>query len=228
MQPGERTLAFETYVDRELTQLMLQLIGLAEHHNLRDLKNYFAAVPEKRYLPSKYDVRARLYEGPNSGWDGIRVRLTREGKNDIRSQVINAQKSNDIASFNALKREDKFIPSSADIVTFDPDWIINGAIKYHLDHKISLAEHWQHRSGNLVGDSERWSHTTSENNLELVTKVFNERKSSSVGGGDDIARFQPRWVGLTFTSHLAESNRDKAKRIDGQPFQHAETGPDIQ
>ena len=228
MQPGEKTLAFETYVDRELTQLMLQLISLAEHHNLHDLENYFADVPEKRYLPSGYDVRGRLYEGPNSGWVGTRSRLTQEGKKDIRNQAITAQRDNNVAAFNALKREDKFIPASSDIVTFNPNWVIDGTIPYHLDHKTSLAEHWQRRSGNLVGDSDRWSHATSENNLELVMEAFNLRKSSSVGGGDDKARFQPRWVGLGFTSHLAESGRDKAKKIEGQPFQHAETGPAIQ
>lgn len=230
MMPGERTLSFETYVDRELTHLMLQLIDLANRHNLHNLTDYFAAVPEQRYLPIGYNVRNRLYLGPQSGWGATRSQVMRNGQNAIRQRIINAQRNNNEADFEEMKREDKYIYNRQEyqLATFNPDWVIDGTISYEVDHKISLAEHWQSHSGNTTNDQNRWNQATIGSNLEVVTDVYNNRKSSAIGDSNEFARYQPRWVSLTFTSHLAESNRNQAKTIEGQPFLHSDGGPPIQ
>jgi hypothetical protein len=219
---------FEQFVDQELTGMMKKLIELANKYDLHDLQSYFANVPEKRYLPSDYDVRGRLYEGPKSNWDKTRSDVTTSGKNAIHKNVVEYQKNKNFTKFNEMKSESKFIPENSDIVTFNPNSIYN-SIKYHVDHKVSLAEHWE-SGGYYKSDNERWDHATQTDNLELVTKEYNLEKSSKKANSDEKAKYQPRWVGLNFSSHLAQDDQKNppARTIEGKPFLHSENGPPIQ
>lgn len=227
MPDGNKS-TFEQFIDQELTGLMQKLIELANKYDLHDLQNYFANVPEKRYLPSGYDVRGRLYQGPNSNWSNTRSSLTASGKNAIYTNVVEYQKNKNFTEFNKMKSEGKFIPENSEINTFKPNSIFN-SIEYHVDHKVSLAEHWE-SGGYDKSDDERWSHAIQIGNLELVTKKYNLEKSSKKANSDEKAKYQPRWIGLNFSSHLAQNNQKNppARTIDGQSFLHSENGPSIQ
>jgi hypothetical protein len=120
-----KSLGFEKFVDQELTGLMQKLIELANKYDLHDLQSYFTKVPEKRYLPSNYDVRRRLYEGSNSGWSNTQKSTTRNDKNSIRTRVIKAQRDKDSEDFDKMKDQGKFIPEDSEIGTFKPDGILN-------------------------------------------------------------------------------------------------------
>ncbi len=226
--PDGNKSTFEQFIDQELTGLMQKLSELANKYNLHDLQGYFANIPEKRFLPSGYDVRKRLYEGPKSNWGNTRTTITSSDKNAYYAKVVKAQKNKDFVSFSEMKREGKFIPENSNINTFNPNSIYD-SIEYHLDHKKSLAEHWE-SGGYNTSDNERWDHATNRDNLELVTKKYNLEKSSKKANSDEKAVYQPRWVSLNFSSHLAEGGRKDppARRIDTESFLHSENGPKIE
>lgn len=224
--PGSSaTYSFDDYMRQRLTMITVMLHNIGETHNLTDLQNFFAQIPEQRGLPDGYDVRVKLYIR-GSGWEGVRTSETSTQKTALRTQVIDIKTRGDQRAWGDLMNDDR-IPRGSVLSSFDPDWIINGRISYDLDHTISLAEHWQSGGNNANSDEARHSQTVNRGNLRLILSSSNRRKGSEMSSNPEERARYLRWVGTNFRSQYAANNMENARTIDNQPFLHGVGGPPL-
>jgi hypothetical protein len=100
-------------------------------------------------------------------------------------------------------------------------WIIAN-VRYHVDHRVSAAEHWSSLGGNDANDLARNRHSTESSNLQWITEHWNTSKGSVTSTG---ARAQyVNWVGPNFESSQASSSPGSLT-IDGASFLDASGKP---
>ncbi len=215
----KQNIDFPQFLEMKIATLVNELKGLKDF-GIKDLSDFYAAPPAKRYLPFSYRalgvVRSKLYIR-GSEWSKNRTNVFRQGKMDIKDKMEEAQEQ---YNQSQMKRRDKWdklvedgkIPKDAKIDNFTRQNV--DQVDYAVDHIDSLAEHWVKKEGNNTDDKERQAQSEITN-LQLVTAQYNLEKGS---GSDDTRFMDEPWVGLEFTSQLAQNNAKNAKVIEGEPF----------
>ena len=224
---GSRRLPPQEWTEAKVNIASRRLFEIAAQYNLTDLASFFMDVPEQRYLPPGYDVRAQLYIR-GSGWSSARQQTLQRDRTDLIQRVTYAINNQDATAWQTLITQNK-IERGVPMAGFRLQWLLDGTYRYDIDHRVSLAEHWQYHNGNDVGDNERRSHATNPSNLNLILRRANRSKGAALESApEERAQFSRKfWVGLSFTSEHAENNASRAKTIDGQPFRRSKDGPPI-
>jgi hypothetical protein len=173
-------------------------------------------VPARRYLPDEFDVRGRLYE-LGSGWGTTRDKFKDkelpiiEGKvAEILSDYRSGNNSSAQRKMQNLIKKDQ-IPAGYtlnDLAKAEKNGL-DDTFNYEVDHIIPLSRHWA-QWGWKTDDSKRWEMATKTDNLQLITREENRRKS---GMGWEYGD-QP-YVSKEFTSHLVSSD---GLTIEGKHF----------
>ncbi|HYP41225.1 MAG TPA: hypothetical protein VEX13_12775, partial [Chloroflexia bacterium] len=215
---GTGTLDFAPFMEIRLAQIVEQLKGLSKF-DIHDLNDFYTQIPERRYLPADYDVRAKLYER-GSSWDSVKKQVVAEEKPKIRDSVRAAIQSNRQDMLDQLIREEK-IPKGSTLTSFKVSDV--DTVAYHVDHIRALSLHWQLDGGNKGADDPRWQATVKRSNLRMITEEANLAKGSK-GEAGERGRFIP-FVEAGFTSTYAEGGMQGARTIDGQRFRDAAGNP---
>ena len=113
-------------------------------------------------------------------------------------------------------RENQLPPAalaSFDAGTLTPTFA--DSVKYDIDHRVSVAEHWVTGGGHLASDEDRRSHARDLVNLKWVTAASNRGKGSASTGGQRFEYADQPWVGPEFSS--ARESADRLS-IAGTPY----------
>lgn len=216
---GGKKIDFKPWADIRLAQIVADLAPLGTK-GIKSFDDFRASTPPRRFLPSGYDPRKKLYER-GSGWSSVRNKTARQGKKDIKQRITDAQAllaTNPAGAailWNDLLREDK-LPTGAKITSFTPSDV--DRTSYEVDHIRPLALHWEIDGGNDTIDQDRWDATVLPTKINLITEEANQRKGG-MGG-----HFVP-WVLPNFTSQYASGDIKGAREIDDMPFTDAAGNP---
>jgi hypothetical protein len=170
-------------------------------------------IPLKRRLPKRYKVRKRLYER-GSGWESARETTRKKGeperenelrrilaepkvseaKNQLAEEIVKGHFDNNAYDyFKEPERREEAEELSKKYVREN---------KYEVDHIKPLAKHWKDE-GFDSGDTKRWTITTDQNNLQLITRSANRSKGSTDNSGTRHYFTEKFYVGPKFSSKYA-------------------------
>lgn len=212
----KQQLDFPVFAERRLAQIVSVLAQLGGQ-GIKAFRDFVGGIPEKRFLPAGYDVRAKLYER-GSGWSSNRAAVAAAGLASIHAAVatiIQNRTTNPTladATWNRLVRDEQAPEGTTQAAVTAAD--VNRT-KYEVDHREVLSIHWQSRGGNNGPDAPRWA-LSDPANLRLITATANQRRQKG--------RYVP-FVGKGFSSTFAEGGSPNARSIDGQPFLDANRKP---
>ena len=209
-----QSLDFKSWAEIRLTQIVNILAHLGAD-GIKAFSDFKGRPLDKRYLPTGYDVREKLYLR-GSGWSGNQSSVSAKGRAEAIADVmtvINNRAADPTTAAAAWKRLEvaQIVPDGSSITTLSLQHFNN--TKFDVDHSAVLSIHWQ-SGGNNNGDADRW-------NLSDVSKLRYITKR------DNLARAKGSyliWVGKAFVSVYAQGGQINAKQIDGQPFLDAPNG----
>jgi hypothetical protein len=187
-------------------------------------------IPPQRHLPmglrNKEFVRGQLYER-GSGFSTMRKQINQHAISELMPGIdmltswpappIEEQRAQ-IEAWIAAGKVPPEALTALQSKQFTTSWMRNN-VTYHIDHKLSLAQHWV-QTGHNCDDATRQGVAGNFENLDWITARANLSKGSlgAVVGDGDEARFHYTdhpWVGPSFTSSLVT---DGGKKIQGQAF----------
>ena len=184
---------------------------------IKRLDEFIVQIPQRRYLPSGYNVRSNLYERGN-GYRSSLSGFWRQNSSAVYNRIVNAyDRASDPANpnrsaWNQLANEE-IISSNEDRALTYPR-VLNRT-NYPVDHDPALAEHWVNLDGNNSSDSERDDAATNPLHLRIITQSANSEQSGSGYEFNDKFYVEP-----DFTSIVARSQIG-SKTIDDQEFRNS-------
>ncbi|TVQ20284.1 MAG: hypothetical protein EA367_09015, partial [Leptolyngbya sp. DLM2.Bin15] len=184
---------------------------------IKRLDEFTAQIPQRRYLPSSYNVRSNLYERGNGYRSSLSV-FWSQNSNAVYNRIVNAyNQARDPANpnrsaWNQLANEE--IISSTEDRTLAYPRVLNRT-NYPVDHNPALAEHWVNLDGNNSSDSERDDAATHPSHLRIITQSANSEQSGSGYQFNDEFYVEPDFVSIVARSQIG------SKTIDDQEFRNS-------
>jgi hypothetical protein len=209
-------LDYKSWAEIRLAQIV-NLLGHLGADGIKAFRDFKAQVPDKRYLPSSFQVREKLYMR-GSGWSSNQAAVAKSGEAEVRSDVddvINFRVTDPTKADAAWNRLVKGLRKPYGSTKANLTLQHLASTPYDVDHKDVLSIHWTSGGGNNTGDSDRWKLSNTAN-LRYITKK------------DNLARQDVnylRYVGKGFSSVYAQGGAPTARKIDGQPFLDANGAP---
>ena len=208
---------FGPWAERRLAQIVNLLSGMGAD-GIKAFRDFKGRPLDKRYLPSGYDVRAKLYER-GSSWSGNSSAKVGAERPKVRARVDKVianrmSKPSDAAAAWSELADNLQIPDQSpnspttlaalSVAQFS-------ATQYDVDHIDVLSIHWSRNGGNNADDPGRWA-KSNLTNLRYITHRDNVARAS--------VDYDP-WVGPAFLSSYAQGGVQNARQIDNQPFTDA-------
>lgn len=184
---------------------------------IKNLDEFNAEIPLRRYLPTGYDVRARLYERGSSYGTALQGFWNRNS-NTVYNRIVNAYNQakhpTNPSRLQWNQLADEGIISSSEHRAFTYPVNLNRT-NYPVDHEPALAEHWVDLDGNNESDGERNRAATNPSHLRVITQAANSEK---LGNGRQFNH--AFFVRPDFESIVAHAPKGSTT-IDGEDFRNA-------
>jgi hypothetical protein len=174
-----------------MAELHAEIVKFAKKYHIPELQYLIGKVPPARRIIKSPESLRECYEGVQGSWSGSSFRSSSQGEAVFMDKVKKAQ--GDAKEWKKLI-EDYVVVASDDRKNFD----FNQPL--HVDHYVSLANHWskghQNEKGNDADDAVRYKFMNNASNLRVITAQANLKKAKEKDG------FYAAVVGPNFNSIL--------------------------